>query len=327
MRKLFEVMGDTDNRISIVIDPSHARWVLGGLFREMAASSKLFFREIPIEIPAPKNLGAVKVWLDACFKIRDSKILLFTSLTPLENYMKFPLKSMDQRIGLWFTHKEGEFTKSELQALRRTNHIFVHSRREIENLQSISNARITVLTGAINSNRFYPQSVSGEEIAWVGTPTPRKRPELLFQIAKKLPDVSFKVLGPGWKESKYWELVKEIKNISVVDLNGAMTSRDLDGCSIFLMTSHTEGGPMPLLEAIGSGLFPIVTDAGFARDVLSLAEVPEEFVLHPQADLFVAAIVRAKELIKAGFSPNRERVLDLTFEKMANLVISSLIKN
>ena len=313
-------------KIHIVIDTSHSNWVLGGLFRELASTSPSYFDQTLISISAPRSLSTLLSWLKTCWKIHRIELLMFSSLTPLENYIKFPLKRKSQSIFLWFTHKEGEFNKREINALERATHIFMHSANDVERISRGTSTRCTVLTGAVNPIRFTPPSEFGEDIAWIGSPSPRKRPELLLEVARKLPNSRFRLIGPNWRKSAYWRSVSESANIDYVELDGAITSRDLDGCSILLTTSEVEGGPMPLLEGVASGLFPITTNVGFAKDVLTMSDIPEEFVVQPNSDAFVTAIIKAREMISSGFTPNREKILNLTFERMAKIVHSKLFR-
>jgi glycosyltransferase involved in cell wall biosynthesis len=298
------------------------------MFRELAAASPIHFEENLIELPAPNRLCTSKEWVATCRRITQIDNLLFSSLTPLENYIKYPYKlRKSQNIGLWFTHKEGDFGGREKRALMNANHIFLHSDRQIEKIKGFTNATYTSVIGAIDQKRFIAPAKTKSEIAWIGTPSARKRPEMLFEIARKLPDFDFRIIGPGWKESGLWEEVKSIQNINVVEINGALSSRDLDGCSMYLMTSKIEGGPMPLLEAVASGLIPIVTDVGFVREVFNLAQLPHELIVSDDVQRFLDGILKSQQMIKEGFRINRQQVMNLTFERMAMKIAFRMLFN
>ena len=251
-----------------VLDPSHSDWVQGGVFRDIRATSKSFGSE-PIYIPPPRSIHSFFVWIFRSLQIFTSDYVLFSSLTPLENYGRFLFKRQGQVLGVWFTHQEFEFRKFERRQLRRCNFIFVHSEATKKWLQiEFPDARIIRFVGAIDPKRFKRPAAIGEKVAWVGTPNSRKNPHHLFAIAKAAPDLSFRILGKNWENSPYFESMKSLPNVDYVEISGALSSSDFDGCRFYLMLSEIEGGPMPLLESLAAGLIPICTRTGFVEDLL-----------------------------------------------------------
>ena len=105
------------HKITQVLDPSHASWVQGGVFADLRRHSESFNTE-EIYLPAPNAFKVIWDWVKICLVLGKRERLLFSSLTPLENYSKYPIRKRKQSIGLWFTHKEGDFTKRERKALR-----------------------------------------------------------------------------------------------------------------------------------------------------------------------------------------------------------------
>jgi glycosyltransferase involved in cell wall biosynthesis len=138
-------------------------------------------------------------------------------------------------------------------------------------------------------------------------------------IVKKNPDLTFKLLGKNWMESEFSELINDFKNLEYVEINGALNSSDFDGCSTLLVTSEIEGGPMPIIEALASGIYPIGTDTGFLGDIQEFLGLPKSFVLPEVDDISLALRGRLND--SAGISPAfREKILSLDFERLAKII-------
>ena len=312
----------TKNLITQVLDPAHLSWVQGGVFKDLRNSSKEF-KERPQYIPAPNTFFHLLKWIIVSTRICFAKRILFSSITPLENYMKFPIRVRRQEIGLWFTHKEGEFSKSEIRSLKSCNSIFIHSHREASKISMYSKAKLIITVGAIEPHRFMERSISGPKIVWVGTPNERKRPKLFVEIVKLNPNLEFKLYGHGWEYSKYWNHIKELKNLEYEELKGPLSSAKLDGCCIYLMTSEIEGGPMPLFEAAASGLYPICTDTGFVREIFELIDLKDQ-TTKPTPDEFTNKIKLTLKLLQQGHKINRKKLLKLDYKRLSNLLSSNI---
>ena len=98
--------------------------------------------------------------------------------------------------------------------------------------------------------------------------TQRKRYQLIMDIVKLLSsmDIPVIILGPGWEnyEDRYQAnnvhyFATKYKNYPVI----------YNLMKVFCSLSLHEGGPMPLLESMSCGVRPVVTNTGFAFDVLN----------------------------------------------------------
>lgn len=312
------------NKITVVIDPSHSDWVLGGMFREIIESNPECFELEMQAVAPPRNITSFILWIKTIILLRRKQFLLFTSLTPLENYLKNRIPGRNQKIAFWYTHKIGNFNKSESRALRKANVIFAHSARDFVALRRFTDAEMIPVVGAIDTRRFIRASEMGSEIVWVGTPVERKQPSILFGIADSIPNQKFRLIGRGWKESIYWKEIVKRGNISYIELDEPLRSETLDGCFIYLVTSNCEGGPMPLLESIASGLHPIATDVGFVREVFALAGVSNRFIVEAKVESFLKAIESAKIHSLDARDIRRHAVMSLTMRRMALILYQNL---
>ena len=254
-------------KVQILIDPSHSSWILGGIFSEISEIYPEFFSR-PIEVYNLKNRRFVKsIFLVFLLALKKSPIL-FSSITPLQNYLKInPFKT--NKIILWFTHSEGVPSKKTVKLLNKCDLIFVHSDNLKHQLSSfgVTSKKVTTI-GAINPLYFETSPTPGNKIAWIGTAVARKNPEMLLKFANQNLDLNFKVLGSNWRSTEIFDRLNQLPNVEYVEINKQIKSSDLDLCSHFLMLSTVEGGPITLLEALAAGLIPICTPVGIAPELL-----------------------------------------------------------
>jgi len=97
---------------------------------------------------------------------------------------------------------------------------------------------------------------------------PRKGSKYLFELVESLPDYKFSVLGRDWEKYEFYDQITKLQNIEFLNFRGINKNEIYSKASIFISLSDLEGGPIPLLESMRFGLWPIVTDTGFARDVI-----------------------------------------------------------
>ncbi len=108
------------------------------------------------------------------------------------------------------------------------------------------------------------QRMAGKtHILWVGRFIEVKRLELLFDIARQLPDMQFDVVGSANTASNYANrLVHEAKTINNLTIHGRVSDQQLselyNKAFILCCTSSLEGFPTTFLEAWSVGL-PVVT--------------------------------------------------------------------
>jgi hypothetical protein len=253
-------------KTQILIDPSHETWILGGLTREIAQLQPELFDK-PIIISNFRN-KKVFTSLLSVLKINFSKNpVLFSSVTPLENYYKYFRFSKNKK-ALLFTHQDGDFSYKHIKLLKKVDLLFVFSELDKVKLTEIGIVSpIIKFIGGVNNDYFTSLSY-GKKIAFIGTPVDRKNPSLFLDYVADHPELEFKIVGKGWPSSRLWSRVQSLNNLSYQEVYGPVTSLDLIDCSHFLLFSRTEGGPMTLIEAVAAGLIPICTNTGIVEDFL-----------------------------------------------------------
>jgi len=105
-------------------------------------------------------------------------------------------------------------------------------------------------------------NISRPTVLWAGRICPQKRPDLLFKIASRMPEVLFEVFGPIEPESTRWaSMLKKLENVTLMgeyaNFHALAKQKRYD---LFLYTTLFDGMPNVLLEAASEGL-PIVAPA------------------------------------------------------------------
>src|ERR1700687_2306021 len=112
-------------------------------------------------------------------------------------------------------------------------------------------------------------------VLWAATLRPSKRPEMMLEIARRLPQYLFVMIGgpdPGRREAEYMRSVKsaaaQIPNVQVVGFVPFVEAeRYFNGARLVLNTSLYEGFPNPFLQAWARGIPTLgFVDTGSRRD-------------------------------------------------------------
>lgn len=111
---------------------------------------------------------------------------------------------------------------------------------------------------------------SGDSVLWAGRFYSEKRPELLLEIVRKMPETHFFVYGaPGTKENeRLYDIFKSLPNVTLGGRYDGFASLPLQDCFCFLYTSAYDGLPNVLLEAAAAGLPAVAPDIGGISDFI-----------------------------------------------------------
>jgi len=133
-------------------------------------------------------------------------------------------------------------------------------------------------------------------IGWVGRLTPEKGPAVAVEaLAKARPDLTLSFVGSGRLEPGLRARTRELGVESRVRWHGAVPEawQYFRAFDAYCLSSHTEGTPIALLEAMAAGVPVIATEVGGVPDVVSRAEA----ILVPAGDrdALAGAMNRATE--------------------------------
>jgi glycosyltransferase involved in cell wall biosynthesis len=186
----------------------------------------------------------------------------------------FPRRALSERRRFWPLYALG---------LAWSDRIFVQHRKQHAELPAQWQAKSYVVPGAVELPESYvSHSHRQPRVAWVGVLRQPKRPDVLIEIARRLPSVQFVVCGgtsvhrspEGYGE----QIVAQLNGLSnVCYLGHVAPSRAIEvisGAALLLSTSDAEGFPSVFVEAWAQGT-PIVTlhvdpDSVIARNGLGV---------------------------------------------------------
>jgi glycosyltransferase involved in cell wall biosynthesis len=126
----------------------------------------------------------------------------------------------------------------------------------------------TIIGGA-DHNLFYDMNFSKKELIGFSTAYyNRKSPDKILDVIKNMPNENFLLLGKGWeKYIRYDELIT-LPNFTYKDINYVEYPSYYNKMKVFVSLSKIEGGPIPLIETMMCNVVPVVTNTGFADDVI-----------------------------------------------------------
>lgn len=162
----------------------------------------------------------------------------------------------------------------EDSAVRHSRALVVFNRLEAQRLEPLAPGRCIAARTWFDPDVFFPLSDATQrdtsdrlEIAWVGRLEEQKNPLLAIDVANALRARSYKfrliLVGDGSLREKVQDQIREQGLGPQVEVAGAL-SRDqvaetLRRSSLLLMTSHYEGSPTALVEALACGTPVIAT--------------------------------------------------------------------
>lgn len=155
----------------------------------------------------------------------------------------------------------------------------------ISKLQIESN----IIPVGIDYNNFIPRFKDKKTddiiVIFVGSFQRRKRPNIILDLAKKMPNITFKLIGKG-ELNKHLVKKIEINNLRNVQISSNISSRDLikiyQNADIFVFPSLYEGLPKVTLEAAACGLPILVFDNYNPESVLNNIS---GFIVHSEEEL------------------------------------------
>ncbi len=201
---------------------------------------------------------------------------------------------------VWFTHPDFNkgLTQEEIATgLNLATHVFTpcsHNRQMLLDW-GLEPERVSVPIGGANPEDFRPKPRTGDgAIGFVGAYYARKQPEKILQIVQHLPHRRFILVGPRSQDVENHNLLWHswtgfgdllaCPNFQYVEAAYEDFPSWYEKFDVYCSTSSLEGGPIPLIEAMMSNVIPVVSDTGFARDVVTRDELGYVFPIDAPAE-------------------------------------------
>jgi glycosyltransferase involved in cell wall biosynthesis len=170
-------------------------------------------------------------------------------------------------------------------------------------------------------------SISGEAILWVANFRRPKRPRMFLELAKRLPEQKFVMIGGSAgsdsdEQNLYFEIQEESRKISNLELKGFQGLDEVEkyilNCRVLINTSLHEGFPNTFLQAWSKGV-PVLSfcdpDDLIKKYKLGLVATTLDDMAEKLKLLCDGHIVTPPDLIKTFFDKN------LSIEKVSSVYI------
>jgi len=151
--------------------------------------------------------------------------------------------------------------------------------QEVAKLYSLNEKKIEIIFNPVDTNKFMnhqTKKISNiVNFITVGRLNPVKNQQMLIramaELYKVMPSIYLTIVGGGELQNKLQELSVQLKLSDVINFTGNINNvpEKLSYADIFVLTSHYEGLPMSILEAMAMGLPIIATNVGGVPDIVS----------------------------------------------------------
>ncbi|MEA3038572.1 MAG: teichuronic acid biosynthesis glycosyltransferase TuaC [Sphingomonadales bacterium] len=182
----------------------------------------------------------------------------------------------------------------------------------------------------VDLDRFHPGAaaalgIEGPLVVTAGALIPRKRPELVLQVARLVPEATFLFVGDGPERARLERSAGPNVRFAGARPHEALPSY-LSAAAVMLLPSRSEGLANVWVEALACGTPLVVTDAGGAREVVTSAEAgrivaPEPEALAEAVRSLIAAPPDRSTVRRAAESFSWQRNAAELFEHLSGLSV------
>lgn len=258
--------------ISIFCSTSHKGWAihyLAVLYKNTFTNYQ--FKSKIILLPfSRRQLNYVRrSWV-----LPRSKVGLFMQQDlALQMYKRNQFKNI-REVVVRFTHLNYDIEIYK-DVINQAAGVIVENSQNLELLKKfgVENERLRVLPHPVDETIFRNSKVKTErDVILVSNFYYRKNPDLILKVIKGAPDITFTIYGKGWSRFGQYKELSALPNLELLKFNFQDYPNQLCRHKVFLSLSLKESGPVPLLEALATGLNAVSTDVGTARDLIKRKE-------------------------------------------------------
>jgi glycosyltransferase involved in cell wall biosynthesis len=193
----------------------------------------------------------------------------------------------DCKTYVWFTHPSfsgGNTVEAFVSALNECTTTFTANSFHASALAflGVEPEKLKTILGGADPDHFRPTPRKGQTVGIVGAYYERKNPDLLLDVVRAMPDVSFILIAPHpsevenksllWENWKRFPELRDLPNLRYISARFEEFGGHYDDMDVYLSLSKLEGGPIPLIEAMFANCYPVVTRTGFAEDIVTHGE-------------------------------------------------------
>lgn len=150
-----------------------------------------------------------------------------------------------------------------LKGIRNTKFIVAQNEFQEAQLLSLFNRKSLIIPniwGVVKNDNIY--DIKNTDVLWVANIKSLKRPTWVFDLAKKMPNFSFTIIGGDMEHSLFDTCNREADSLPNLHFLGSKSFRETNEyfkhCRLFLCTSEYEGFPNTFLQAWSNNV-PIIS--------------------------------------------------------------------
>jgi glycosyltransferase involved in cell wall biosynthesis len=145
--------------------------------------------------------------------------------------------------------------------------------------QGIKEDKIFILPNSIDIEKFKPVSTDKKyDIVSLGRLSEEKELgnfiKIIKELKKDIPNIKAAIAGKGPEENKLKQMIKDLDLSDNIDMPGYVEdiTKFYNSSRLFLLTSHTEGLPRTILEAMACEIPCIASNVGDMSDIIDHGE-------------------------------------------------------
>lgn len=163
-------------------------------------------------------------------------------------------------------HRQIRFARDRLlyaHGLRKVDHIVVQNQAQLEACRRNFGRHATLIPSCYELP-LTPTRCTGEFVLWAGRVHPEKRPEVFLELARRLPQRRFMLIGGSGGDGAYYERIREAAAaLPNVQCTGFLPLNEaelwFDRARVVVNTSTYEGMPNTFMQAWARGVPTLAT--------------------------------------------------------------------
>ncbi|MDX7986407.1 glycosyltransferase family 4 protein [Xenorhabdus sp. 12] len=172
------------------------------------------------------------------------------------------------------------------------------------------------------TNSIFPKSLKEnineiKRIIFVGRLTYPKRPELIINVASKIPNITLYIVGDG---DYLFSLKQQYKNSENIFFTGEIADfDDYKNFDIFVLCSDSEGLPMSAIEAGSAGLPLLLSNVGGCHELIFDQETPNGILFENNQESLEYSLHKILDNYNLFFdsAQNKKHLFDISNNKDA----------
>lgn len=300
---------------------ANRNWILGNWLKEVKQRAPKIFSVFWLP-----TIFAGKRWFEKYIPrfLPKYEAYFFSYLTIFEKYLINDQSKYFNKSIVLYPHNEPELGSlvHQAQILNNTHAVYFFCSNDANALVSsgLIKSKVRLALCAVDVDCVPIKSIDRSEnmVVLASRYGPRKGLEILPEIVKNRPDFNFVALGRQWESFLEISNLRNQKNFTYIELTKESRNRFFSQAKVFLSLSNLEGGPVPLIEAMSMGVYPIATATGFAPDLIDSKKSGILLPINPGITQVLSALDEAMDRAPLSAAGN------LTWDRITSMMINDL---